>query len=185
MVEVWKPIQGFDGLYEISNLGNVKSLNYCNHGYSQNLVPKINNKGYLWVELWKDGKRHCMQVHRLVAMHFIINNNPLRTDINHIDENPQNNVVTNLEWCTKKENMVAYMNNHPERRRRERFKSTPKYKSHMAQKIIQLSTNGLEIAIHPNVSTIGRTLGYHSTSILECCTGKRKTAYGYKWQFAN
>jgi len=186
MVEIWKPIKGFEGLYEISNLGNVKSLNYMSHGYVQNLVPKINNKGYLWVELWKDKKRHCMQVHRLVALHFIDNNNPCRNFINHIDENPKNNVVSNLEWCTQKENMSAYMKNHPERKRRERlFKSTTKYKSHMTQKITQLSIDGLKIATYPNVSTIARTLGYNNTSIWECCTGKRKTAYGYKWQFAN
>lgn len=185
MVEVWKPINGFDGRYEISNLGNVKSMNYMSHGYAKNLVPKTNNKGYLWVELWKGGKRYCMQIHRLVALHFIEKADDKRDFVNHIDENPKNNVVSNLEWCTQKENMGAYFNNHPERRRRERHRSSGKYQNHMSQKIVQFDLSGERIATHPNVSTIGRNLGYNNTSIWECCTGKRKTAYGYKWQFAN
>jgi hypothetical protein len=53
MEEVWKDIGGFEGLYQISNLGNVKSLNYCGRGYAKNLVPKLNCKGYLWVILYR------------------------------------------------------------------------------------------------------------------------------------
>lgn len=185
MVEIWKAIVGFEGLYEISNLGNVKSLNYRNLGYARNLVPKVNNKGYLWVELTKNGKRYCHQIHRLVAIHFIKNDNPQRIHVNHIDENPHNNVVSNLEWCTRKENMGAYFKNHPEKRRKIHHKSGRNYQSHIGQRIIQKELDGSELAIHDNVSTIVRTLGYNNTSIWECCTGKRKTAYGYKWQFAN
>ena len=185
MVEIWKPINGFEGLYEISNLGNVKSLNYRHLGYAKILVPKINNRGYQWVELYKDKNRHCFQVHRLVATHFIKNNNPLRVDINHIDENVKNNVVTNLEWCTKSENMCAYIRNHPGRQRKRHDTVCRKYVKHSNQKIVQLSSNGEKLWVYQNVSTIGRMLGYNNTSIWECCTGKRKTAYGYKWQFAN
>lgn len=195
MDEVWKPIQGLEGLYEISNLGRVKSLNYRNHGYSRVLVPKENNKGYLWVELWKDGKRHCLQIHRLVGMHFIPNNNPNRTVINHIDENPKNNIVTNLEWCTIAENNLAYRLNHgwieTEKtivHRAYRNKTTNyirKNKDHRGIKIVQLSLGGEFIETHDDIAAIARKKHYHNTSIYECCIGKRKTAYGYKWQFAN
>lgn len=189
MVEIWKPISGFEGLYEISNFGNVKSLNYQANGYSKNLTPKVNNKGYLWVELWKDKKRHCFLVHRLVAMHFMPKHDANRNLINHIDENPKNNIFSNLEWCTPSENIQAYMNNHkgdddfyPRNKRRRKPKRKTKYSSFQ---IIQSELDGTVVSIHDNVSAIARAFGYNCTSIWECCTGKRKTAYGYKWQFAN
>ena len=196
MVEVWKQIEGFEGRYSISNLGNVKSLKYGGRELARNLVPKVNNSGRLWVELWKDGKRHCYLIHRLVAMHFIPNEDSSKNTINHIDENPQNNIVTNLEWCTQEENNLWYRLNHgwtpnPSGKKRKYYRRSEKYvpkrknKKHIGVKIVQFSLIGEAIAIHDDIATIHRTLGYNNTSIWECCTGKRKTAYGYKWQFAN
>ena len=186
MDEIWKPIQGFECLYEISNLGRVKSLNYGNHGYSRVLVPKENNKGYLWVELWKDGKTHCLQIHRLVALHFLPNDDKSKNTINHIDENPRNNILTNLEWCTQAENNRKYRENHKVEKKRVVRKRVDQYKTkYSAFRILQLSKDGKLIAVHKNVATIVRTMRYNNTSIIECCKGKRKTAYGCKWQFAS
>ena len=71
MEEIWKDIKGYEWLYQISNLGNVKSLNYRRRGYEKNFTPKRNNDGYLWVELRKDGKQGHYLIHRLVAIAFI------------------------------------------------------------------------------------------------------------------
>ena len=185
MDEVWKPIRGFEGLYEISNLGRVKSLNYRNLGFPRVLVAKENNKGYLWVELWKDGKGHCLQIHRLVGIHFIPNDSRNRTIINHIDEDPKNNVVTNLEWCTAKENSEAYYLNHPQKLTRTNHKSSERYVNRTAEQVVQLTKDDSVIETHENIGSVIRKFKYNYTSIYECCIGKRKTAYGCKWQFAS
>lgn len=99
MKEIWKPISGYENPYKISNLGNVISLR--NNRFLKHHMIK---KGYLFVQLSKDGKSRNYLVHRLVAGAFIDNPNNL-PEINHKDENPSNNVVFNLEWCTHKYNM--------------------------------------------------------------------------------
>ncbi len=99
MKEIWKPISGYENLYNISNLGNVFSIKS-----NRNIKPTKNYKGYLMVGLCKNKKRKNCLVHRLVAGAFIDNPNNL-PEINHKDENPSNNVVFNLEWCTHKYNM--------------------------------------------------------------------------------
>lgn len=114
MEEVWKDISGYEGLYQVSNLGRVKSLKQWN---GHKTIDKEHilkcyfkeNKGYVSkiVSLSKNGERKEYRVHRLVAEAFIENkdNKPF---INHIDGNSTNNIVTNLEWCTPKENVVHY-----------------------------------------------------------------------------
>ena len=108
--EIWKPITGYEGYYEVSNKGRIKSLIMWNgHRYKTRDKPKIlkqsnTTTGYKKVELSKEGVRKSYKVHRLVGIEFIPNpeNKP---NINHIDFNPINNEVENLEWCTQKENM--------------------------------------------------------------------------------
>ncbi len=111
--EEWKPIKGYEGLYLISNLGNVKSASRIRYKggvlKERILKPRQRNKNgknrykYKLVALWKDGKRKDVSIHKLVAETFI----PKiagKNIINHIDGNPENNCVNNLEWCTPKEN---------------------------------------------------------------------------------
>ena len=97
-VEVWKPVVGYEGLYEVSDQGRVK-------GPKGFVKPKPTNTGYLRTELWQRGLRHRPSLHRLVAEHFILN--PRRCpQVNHKDGNKANNVVDNLEWCTASENAL-------------------------------------------------------------------------------
>ena len=108
MKEEWRDVRGYEGLYQVSNLGNVKSLvGWNGHKYIQReliLKPSLTTTGYYKVSLKKLKDRKEMRVHRLVAEAFI-QNIESKPYINHIDGNPLNNVVDNLEWCTQAENV--------------------------------------------------------------------------------
>lgn len=106
----WKDVPGYEGLYQVSNFGEVRSLFYRGKENVRVLKPAANKKGYLHVVLSKDGKTYTAQVHRLVAIAFIPNPNKLPV-VNHIDWNKQNNRVDNLEWCTVKYNCLHHPNN--------------------------------------------------------------------------
>lgn len=201
MTEIWKDIEGFEGRYQISNLGNVKSLRYGGRDEVRNLVPKINNKGYEWVELILNGKRSCLQIHRLVAIAFIPNpyNYPI---INHKDENPRNNSVDNLEWCDHKYNVHYYLDRHrdqflenvrkPKKRKpgyhrssngRTRTRAGVYNSYKLKSKVAQVDKNGNVVKVWDCVRQIERDEHKSQWSITQCCNGKRKTAYGYTWHF--
>ena len=99
MEEIWKDIDGYEGLYQVSNLGRVKSFNYNRTGKEMNLKPvnTCNGFGYLYVNLNKNGKTRLFYIHRLVAKAFLENPDH-KSDVNHKDENKTNNCVENLEW---------------------------------------------------------------------------------------
>lgn len=101
MQEIWKDIRGFENLYQISNLGKVKSLKY---GKEKVLRPKRTRGDYLSIGLYKDKKCYTFRIHRLVADTFIPN--PLnKEEVNHKNKNKKDNRLINLEWCTRKENI--------------------------------------------------------------------------------
>ena len=104
MIEIWKPVKEFEGLYEVSNLGQVRSLNYKRTKGTKILKLVIDKDGYLRVNLYKNGKQYNKKVHRLVTAAFIPNPEG-KTEVNHIDGNKTNNRVENLEWVTHSENI--------------------------------------------------------------------------------
>ena len=110
--EVWKDIEGYEGLYQVSNFGDIKSLPKVRRNRSGTYIQKekllkLSNTstGYKKVELYKDKKRKSFKVHRLVAQAFIPNPENKR-EVNHIDGNKHNNKVNNLEWVTSSENKI-------------------------------------------------------------------------------
>ena len=178
-MEIWKDIVGYNGLYQISNCGRVKSF----HNNSERILKhKTNNKGYKWVILCSNKTTKNCLIHRLVAEHFIENKNNYKI-INHIDENPANNNVSNLEWCTQSENVkksskfLSYYKNC-------KIVSKPKNsKNGDTHKKIKQILNGNVIKVFENSIEVERCFGFDKSFILSVCRNKRKSAYGYQWQF--
>ena len=165
MKEIWKDIDGFQGRYQISNLGNVMSLNYNNTGKSKLLKPMPNQKGYLSVALSKNNHRTMKQIHRLVAEAFIPNPDNL-PQVNHIDENPKNNMLSNLEWCDAK-----YNNNYGNRNN--------KIQQKISHKTYQYDLDGNLIAVWPSQSEASRQLNISLGNINDVIKGRKKTIHGF------
>jgi hypothetical protein len=104
MEEIWKDIEGYEGVYQVSNLGRVKSLKYGIKSRIKILSGAISSNGYFYVALYKNKKIVKISIHRLVAITFI-NNPEQKEQVNHIDGNKTNNFYNNLEWATRSENM--------------------------------------------------------------------------------
>lgn len=174
--EKWRWIEGYEGLYMVSNKGRVMSVPKRaarSNGYvvsyeGQVLSPSKNKKGYPSVNLHRDGKGWMRTVHRLVAETFIPNPENLPS-VNHIDEDKTNNNVENLEWCT-----VEYNNNYGTRN--ERISAT-------TARAVQMLSGGKVIAEYQSARKAHEATGADSSHINECCNGKRKTANGFQWRY--
>lgn len=118
--EVWRDIDGYDGIYQVSDLGRVRSR-YS--GEWKVLRAKKEKNGYLRLDLSKDGKQKGLTVHRIVAMAFIPNDDESKNQVNHKDENKENNRVDNLEWCTAQYNLtyndLHHRRNNPNNKRQK------------------------------------------------------------------
>lgn len=166
--EVWKPVLGYNSLYEVSSLGRVRSL--PRRGTTGRILkPAKVRKGYLQVLLCKDGTEKWHKVHRLVAQAFIPNPNNYPC-VNHRDENPENNCVDNLEWCD-----YSYNNTYGTRIKKILAKTT--------KPILQIDSCGNIIKEWSSNREVCRVLGYNTGSLSMCCNGKRKTAYGFFWKY--
>lgn len=175
MKEVWKGIQGFEDLYQISNFGRVKSLSRVDKLTQRDIADKIlkpsfDRNKYLLVWLCRDGKQTVKKVHRLVGQHFIPNPDNLPC-INHKDENPSNNMIENLEWCTYK-----YNNNYGT--------SIYRMARTLGKPVIQKTLNGDVVNTYYAAIEAERQTGIPNTHINKCCHGTRKTAGKFKWEFA-
>lgn len=172
MKEVWKDINGYEGKYEISNLGRIRSLkNNCGNNRKEPLILKqsTDKRGYLRVGLSKNNKQKLFLMHRLVAQAFIPNLKNL-PQVNHKDENKQNNNVINLEWCNNKYNI-----NYGTRKE--------KISEKFGRKILQFDLNGNFISEWNGTCKASRELKINEGNIWECCNKKRKTAGKYFWKY--
>lgn len=173
-MEIWKNIKGFEGLYQVSNYGRVKSLQrkvrwrngtrtinerVLHFGYDKNY------QGYQIVVLSKNGICKTYKVHRLVAEAFIPNPDKL-PQVNHKDESKENNHCTNLEWCSRSYN-INYGN---------RNKSVSK-------SVLQFDMNGNFIKEWGSTMEVQREKGYSNQNISACCNGLYSQSYGYVWKY--
>ena len=184
MEEIWKDIEGYEGIYQVSNLGRVRSLdrevpNYNAAGYvgtkilrGKILKPcKMANSGYMEVHLKSNGQGKHGRIHRLVAEAFIPNPDNL-PEINHKDEDKTNNRADNLEWCDRQYNI----NYGTGKWRRKKFNARP---------VEQLTTDGKVIARYDNASQAARAVGCDPSTINAVCRVKPhcNTAKGYRWKY--
>ena len=186
MKEVWKDVVGYEGLYEVSDLGNVRVSRVGSPFFMKCKSIQKNNKGYLTV-LLSDGKgvQKRRTIHRIVAEAFL-DNAEHYPQINHKDENKTNNCVDNLEWCSQSYNVNYSLERHPERTLSHKHqKHVVRNGKRMALRVQQLTLDGEIVREWDNSRTVFLETGMSDWSISQCCRGIWKTAYGFKWQYAN
>ena len=192
-MEEWKDVVGYEGLYQVSNKGNVRSLHWYGGDKVRQLKP-INRNDYYVVTLCKDGVQKPTLIHRIVAMAFIPNPDGLPI-INHKDENGHNNCVENLEWCDKSYNQIYSMDLHDDRRmlfaNNFRDKETGKLETPMIKrlqhkhyhKVRQYTLDGEYIRTFDSVRDAYRKTGFDSGLIAKVCNGVHKQCYGFLWEW--
>lgn len=182
MKEIWKDIEDYEGLYQISNCGRVKSIDHMreqlhlygrmvNTNYKGKILKPHNSRGYLRVRLFDRNKSKNISIHRLVAEAFIPNPNNY-PQINHKDEDKTNNNVDNLEWCTP-----AYNANYGTRKKRIiKKQSIP---------IIQYTLDGKFVKEYSSIAEAARQTGINLGNICSCCRGNINYSHagGFKWQY--
>lgn len=179
-MEEWRTIAGYEGLYEVSNYGRIKSL----QGKTPRiLIPSNNSKGYLRVSLWdRNGKHKRRFVHRVVAEAFL-EHDKMSNVVNHLDFNPHNNNADNLEWTTQKLN-IQYSNN------AGRFVRTDIWKKHLRETnekngkaVIGTSLDGMHELFFICLNDV-KNSGFQPSCVCNCCNGIRTTHKGYTWRYA-
>lgn len=181
--EIWKDIKGYEGLYQVSNIGRVKSLKRHRRGSGKELVcvnEKIkalqdNGHGYMTTTLYQNNKGQVVYIHRLVAVAFISNPNNLPC-VNHINEDKSNNSASNLEWCsyeynnnygTKPKRLSASNRNHPD----------------TSKAVLQYDLQGNLISEWPSMREIQRRGVARCENVYRACVGIYKQANGFIWRY--
>lgn len=171
MQEIWKDIKDYEGLYQVSNLGRVKSI-------KRNIIlkPGFTKKNYSYVILYKSNIATSKRIHRLVAENFISNpyNKP---QVNHKDGNKLNNCVSNLEWVTNSENQQHAFAN--------RLQTNVGNNNPKCRKINQYDLDGNFIKSWNSFYEITKTLGYSRSSIWRCCSKKYNKSHNFIWRYAD
>lgn len=174
--EEWRTIEGYEGLYEVSSLGRVRSIPK-KHSYPKCAIgilsPSTNKAGYKRVTLCKEGRTQGFSVHRLVAAAFLGKPSD-NLVVNHIDENPSNNELTNLEWVTPRQNLEH---------------------SNVINKMINAATRAKEKAVQmyskageficefESTTKAAKHIGSYQQLVSECCKNWNKSTKGYKFKF--
>lgn len=181
-MEIWKDIKGFEGYYQVSNQGNVRSLDRIveNGGRlitrkGQVLCKGLSSYGYYHVVLSKGGKHKNFRVNRLVAEAFVPNPNNY-PHVNHKNEIKTDNRAENLEWCTGQYN-------HNYGTIKKRISDSGRNCKVKSKRVAQIDLQGNIVAVFPSTMEVQRQLGYSNGNISNCCVGRIERAYGYKWKY--
>ena len=151
----WRDIEEYEGLYKVSECGDIMSIK---NGEKKLLKPRTTHRGYLEVNLYKNGKRKAYYIHRLVATAFCEGANEFE-EVNHVDEDKTNNHYENLEWCSREYNVRYTLN--------KRVKCTE-----------------LDIAFD-SINDAADYINTNASNISKCLTGITKTAGGYSWEYVD
>lgn len=176
---MWKDIAGYEGLYQVSDQGEIRSLdktlqirpNCIITRKGKIMKPEVSNKGYLRIILYKNDKKKHFSIHRLVAKAFIPNPENLDT-INHKDENKFNNAADNLEWMSLKSN-INYGT------------GITKRSNSKKKKVNQFSKDGIFIKTWDSGTEAEKELDLSKGQVCSCCKLKQKSAGGYIWKYAD
>ena len=166
MKEIWRDIPDYEGIYQVSNLGEIRS---CKTNRIRKQIKQ--RSGYMRIILTKNKKQKAFFVHTLVAKCFVenTNNSPY---VNHIDGNKENNDSNNLEWVTASQNMKHAIN-------KGLVKRHP-----WSVKVSQYSLDGRFIKTWDRMADVAKFLDCHHSQVSDCCRGKQKTCKGYIWKYA-
>lgn len=165
MSEKWLPVKGYENLYEVSNYGRVKSLKRAT---TSGKVLKLykNPNGYVYVSLCKDNIKKQKRVHKIVLEAFCPDHDPFKDQIDHIDGNKANNMLSNLEWVNGSENMKRAYATAPE--------------THYSKKVIDIDTN----IIYRSISEAARSVGGKEAKVVSrVCNGKRSNYRDHRFAF--
>lgn len=195
LVEEWRPVVGYEKLYQVSNFGRVKSnertIHLLNRGkypsqkrIKESILKLAEKNKYLYATLSEHGVEKSLSVHRLVAKAFIPNPNNL-PEVNHKDENTFNNCVDNLEWCDR-----SYNNKYGTRISRASETLSKKHletnylrnNEKLSKPVYQYTIDGKLVKIWDSAMECGRN-GFNQSNISACCLGKRKTHKGHIWSY--
>ena len=180
MNEIWKDINGYDGEYQVSNLGRIKSVarlttRPCQYGIREYRIPekilrtRLGTSGYLCVNLHHEGKQVTEMIHRLVALHFCKGYRDGLV-VNHKDEVKTNNRADNLEWMTKAENNAYGTHNF-------------RVGKSLRMAVEMLTDEGEHVAYFDSMSEAAEKSGCPLSSIHRCCYGRQETTNGYRFRF--
>lgn len=173
MEEIWKDVEGYEGFYQVSNMGRVRSIERrLNDGRiygGRILEQKQVRNGYMQVHVSKDNKGKYLSVHRLVARAFVPGFVE-GADVNHKDEDKTNNRVDNLEWCSHSYNSQYGHRNDTMVEQR-------------SLEVVMMSEDGSTIREFPSLREAARASGVSAAHICQVCKGERKKAGGYRWKY--
>lgn len=177
-MDLWKDIPNFEGLYQANINGEIRSL-YTN----KILKPEKSKNGYMKVMLCKNKKRKLFSVHRLIIETFIGKVDDM--DVNHKDCNKQNNKLSNLEYCTRSDNIKHSFDN--KLQIAKKGQEHPLYKKYgkenkTSRKVEQYDLNNNFIKLWDSIMDVERELGINNGNVSSCCNGKKMSAGGFKWK---
>ena len=171
IIEIWKDIPNYEGIYQASNLGRVKSF----YGLKEKILkPGILNNGYYRVILCKQSIKKTYLVHRLVWETFN-GTIPEGLQVNHINEVKIDNRLSNLNLMTQKENINWGTRN-------ERI-AKKQINGKCSKSVLQFTLDDILVKEYPSTKQAERETGFANQHINACCNGKYKQAYGYKWRY--